>query len=366
MKTNKKKKILVLCPYPMNCAPSQRLKFEQYYNYFEENGFQVTVSSFVTKKFWKILYKEGYFFKKAYFTLIGYVIRFLDLFRLCRYDIVYVHLWATPLGPPLFERFVRFFSKKIIYDIDDMVFLGHASYANKPMKFLKSKSKIYFLTKYANHVITSTPALSEFAKKYNSNVDEIPATINTNLYISKSNYRINDTFILGYSCSHSTSKYLKELEPVFIKLLNTNIKFKVLVIGDIYFKFTNKEIPLETIEWNIENEKKYLSLMDIGLYPLNNEPWVLGKRGGKILLYMAHGLPIIASAIGTNLQTFENYKDAILIPYQNNDEWLNTILHLYQNQELRESLGKNARKKVESLYSTIVNYKNYLKILNSL
>ncbi len=139
-----------------------------------------------------------------------------------------------------------------------------------------------------------------------------------------------------------------------------------MVIGDIYFKFSNKNIPLETIEWSIENEKKYLPLMDVGLYPLNNEPWVYGKRGGKILLYMANGLPIIATAIGTNLQTFENYKDAILIPYQNNDEWVNAILLLYQNQELREFLGKNARIKAETIYSTNANYKNYLKILNSL
>lgn len=363
---NNTKKILIICPYPQNVAPSQRLKYEQYFEYFEQQGYLITVKPFISKPLWKILYIKGFWFKKFFYTFQGYLKRFLLLFHIRSYDIVYIHLWVTPFGFPIFEFLVKLLSRKMIYDIDDMIFLKNTSYANKPMKFLKSKSKIYFLTKYANHVITSTPALSEFAKQYNSNVDEIPATINTNFYIPKINYRINDTLILGYSCSHSTSKYLKELEPVFIKLLTTNIKFKVLVIGDIYFKFNNQDIPLETIEWNIENEKKYLSIMDIGLYPLNNEPWVFGKRGGKILLYMANGLPIIATAIGTNLQTFENYKDAILIPYQNNDEWFNAILLLYQNQELREFLGKNARKKVESLYSTNINYKRYLKILNSL
>ncbi len=36
------KKILFMVPYPFDKAPSQRLKFEQYYSYFEENGFVIS------------------------------------------------------------------------------------------------------------------------------------------------------------------------------------------------------------------------------------------------------------------------------------------------------------------------------------
>ncbi len=226
---NKTKKILVICPYPQNVAPSQRLKYEQYFEYFEQQGYRVTVKPFISQPLWKILYIKGFWFKKFFYTFQGYLKRFLLLFHIRSYDIVYIHLWVTPIGFPFFEFLVKILSHKIIYDIDDMIFLKNTSYANKPMKFLKSKSKIYFLTKYANHVITSTPALFEFAKQYNSNVNEIPATINTNLYTPKTDYRIQETFVLGYSCSHSTSKYLKELEPRFYKTFN--FRYKIQSIG---------------------------------------------------------------------------------------------------------------------------------------
>lgn len=39
----------------------------------------------------------------------GYVRRFLDLFRLHRYDIIYIHLWH--IGPPIFEWIIRKLSK---------------------------------------------------------------------------------------------------------------------------------------------------------------------------------------------------------------------------------------------------------------
>jgi hypothetical protein len=37
----KTKSILFVCPYPLSKAPSQRLKFEQYFDFFTENGFEV-------------------------------------------------------------------------------------------------------------------------------------------------------------------------------------------------------------------------------------------------------------------------------------------------------------------------------------
>ncbi|HOU99139.1 MAG TPA: glycosyltransferase family 4 protein [Bacteroidales bacterium] len=365
MKTNKKKKILVLCPYPMNCAPSQRLKFEQYYNYFEENGFQVTVSSFVTKQFWKILYKEGYFFKKAYFTLIGYFIRFLDLFRLYRYDIVYVHLWVTPLGPPLFERLVKFFSKKIIYDIDDMVFLGHSSDANKSFKALKGTQKMIFLMRIADHVITCTPVLDKFVHKFNPKTTDISSTINTDTYKIKEFLTFNKPIIIGWSGSHSTSIYLKLLEPVFQELLNKGIEFKVLVIGNKDFSFENKNIKTEAISWNLENEVNDLMRFDIGVYPLPFEQWVYGKSGLKALQYMALGIPTIATAIGANYRIINHGKNGFLVEKNDIQKWVEYILHIINDIDFARELGKNARKTVLEKFSVEANKEIYLNVLKS-
>ena len=41
-----KKKILFICPYPVNTIPGQRLKYEQYFKFFEENNFTCDVKPF--------------------------------------------------------------------------------------------------------------------------------------------------------------------------------------------------------------------------------------------------------------------------------------------------------------------------------
>jgi len=358
------KKILVLCPYPENCAPSQRLKYEQYFGEFRIAGYEIKVSSFVNRRFWKIIYRRNHWLEKAFYTLCGYFRRIANLFCLRRYDIIYVHLWVTPLGFPVFEWLVKRFSKALIYDIDDMIFLGHSSEANHKLQNLKGKKKMSYLMRSADHVITSTPALEEFARKYNSEVSDIPTTLQVDRFTAKTDYRIKDELILGHSGSHSTSKYLKSIEPVFEKLLMSNLKFKVLVTGDTDFSFANPAIPVETKAWNADDEASDLVRMDIGLYPLTDEPWVYGKRGGKALLYMAAGLPVIATAIGTNNETFSNGKTGILVNVNDFEGWAEKIQELAVSENLRQQLGVAARGAVTKQFSVSANKDKYLTVLN--
>lgn len=362
----KRKKILVLCPYPENCAPSQRLKFEQYYPYFINEGYDVKVSSFVIKKFWNILYKRGYWLEKFFYTIVGYLRRFRDLFRIFSFDVVYIHLWVTPFGPPIFEWMVKKLAKKVVYDIDDMVFLGHASEANKKIKTLKGTQKMIFLVKNSHHVITCTPMLDQFARKYNQNTTDISSTINTNVYIPKTSYELNNPIIIGWSGSHSTSPYLKILEPVFIRLLDENIVFKVLVIGNKNFSFNDSRISIEAIDWNLLTEVDDLKKIDIGVYPLPDEPWVYGKSGLKALQYMALGIPTIATAIGANYRIIDDGVDGFLIKDNDIQRWCDVIYQLIQNKDLREKIGHNAAKKIDKEFSVKANANKYINVMKML
>ena len=40
----KKKKILVICPFPEKLAAGQRFKYEQYFDYWKKNNFDIKVS----------------------------------------------------------------------------------------------------------------------------------------------------------------------------------------------------------------------------------------------------------------------------------------------------------------------------------
>ena len=352
-------KILVICPHPEGYVPGQRLKYEQYFESWRNNGFEVEVSSFMSQAMQEIVYKKGFLFRKIAFTIEGYLRRVKIIFSIGKYDIVYLFLWATPFGPPFFEWVIKKLSKKIIYDIDDLVFLKNIKHENKILAFLKGKNKPIFMMRNANHVIACTPFLEEIAKKYNPQVTDISSTINTNTYIPVNKYQNDHQLILGWSGSHTTSQYLYLLTDVLLAVKNI-VDFKLLVIGDPNFSI--KGIDVESLSWNKEKEVELLQKIDIGLYPLPiDEEWVLGKSGLKAIQYMALGVPTIATFVGCNDRVITDNVDGFLV--KTKDEWVEKLVYLIDNPSKREEIGKSARIKVLNNFSIKANEYKYLNIL---
>ncbi|MFN6943738.1 MAG: glycosyltransferase [Cytophagaceae bacterium] len=356
------KKILIICPHPENVAPGQRLKYEQYFSYFREKGIEIEVSPFMTMSFWNVVYKKGHYIQKFLWTVWGYLKRIYDAFRLRQYDGVYIFLWVTPFGPPIFEFiYSKILGDNFIYDIDDLVFLGNTSKVNKFISPLKGTGKMKYLMKKAKHVIVCTPKLFEIAKDLNPNVTDISSTIDTDKYIPVNKYRNDHPLILGWSGSHSTSKYLLLIEDVLYEISQLyNIKIKV--IGDPNFRF--KKINAIVIPWKDETEVKDLQEIDIGLYPLPNDPWVYGKSGLKALQYMGLGIPTIATAIGANFRVIEQGKSGFLA--NNAQDWNFYLVQLIENVDLRRSIGTSARERVEKIFSVNANKDKYHRIIDLL
>ena len=353
--------ILFLSPYPVGCAPSQRFKYEQYYPHFEANGFSITTSSFVNHAFWEIIYKPGFLLSKIRYTLQGYCMRSKDLFRLRSFDIVYVHLWVTPFGLPLFEWLVRLLARKVIYDLDDMIYLGHTSEANRRFINLKGKEKTPYLIKRADHVIVSSPELFEYASGLNNKASDISSTVDTDRFVAEAKSGDDGKVAIGWTGTHSTSKYLHILDAVFQKLAK-EIDFKLIVIGDESFQCGNIEIDHR--EWSEETEVRELCDIDIGLYPLPFEQWIMGKSGLKAITYMSMGIPCVAAAIGANMRVVEHEVTGYLVKTQ--DEWYDAIKTLAENPELRREMGMRGRQIVEEKFSIKSNVKHYVSVLNSL
>jgi len=354
------KKILVLCPYPRDYVPAQRLKFEQYYSNWQDNGFDLEISSFISERTQKILYKKGYLFEKMLGTFGGYLRRFRDVFRLRQYDIVYIFLWATPFGPPIMERLIRRLAKKQVYDIDDLVYIINTSQHNRFIKPLKSSSKINYLIKNSDHVLVSTEELVAYSKKLNENLTLIPATIDVKKYKYPVEYE-SDTVVIGWSGSHTTSKYLHLIDNV-LRQISQKYSVKIMVMGDDDFKLQG--VDIELLHWTAETEIANIQKFDIGLHPLPEEPWVHGKSGGKLVQYMAAGLPIIATAIGPNYKVIKDGYNGFLV--KDEQAWTEKLEVLIKDAQLRKQMGANSRKFVEENLSVEVHAPKYLEVFNRL
>jgi glycosyltransferase involved in cell wall biosynthesis len=356
-----KKKILFICPYPKDKAPSQRLKFEQYYPVFELE-YEISYSSFISSSFWDIIYKKGFLLKKILYTLKGYLQRIGDLVKIRQYDIIYIHLWVTPFGPPIFEWIFKKLAKKIVYDIDDLVYLNSSkSNSHKVVDLIKGYKKPIYLMKIADHVITCTPYLDKFVRQYNKETTDISSTVDTNVYKPVNSYSNNKKLVIGWSGSLTTSRFFIDLKAVLQKLAK-KYDFEVFVMGDPLVEIEG--VSLQSVAWTEKDEITNLQSFDIGVYPLPNEEWVLGKSGLKAIQYMALGIPTVATAIGTNYRVIEDGVSGLLV--KNNDEWLSALCNLIEQPELRKRLGLAGRKIIEEKFSLEANKHNYLNIFRSL
>jgi len=88
---------------------------------------------------------------------------------------------------------------------------------------------------------------------------------------------------------------------------------------------------------------------DIGIMPMPDEEWALGKCALKALQYMAAGLPTVASAIGANREVIEHGRNGLLAATM--EEWLESLRALIRDPGLRHRLGTAGRRTVEERYS---------------
>jgi glycosyltransferase involved in cell wall biosynthesis len=354
------KKILIICPYPENEVPGQRLKYEQYFDHFRRNGYEITVSPFLGPAGYKVVYKPGRYLVKFMWILLGYLKRVLQIFSLPFYDGIYVFLYVTPFGSSLFERLFRVLSRRMIYDIDDLVYMKRASQFNSFAAILRFPGKYFYQMRVADHVITCTPHLDATVRKYNSNTTDISSTINTDKYLPKEDYSNNHQLVIGWSGSHSTEPYVRLLLPL-LRELGRRHEFKLLVIGT--GNFTADGLNVESIPWRETSEVSDLRRIDIGLYPLPNEEWVHGKSGLKALQYMALGIPTIATAVGANFRVIEDQVSGYLV--RTDLEWTNCLEKLLEDADLRRDIGTKARERVEKYYSVKANASVYLDIFKA-
>lgn len=353
-----KKKILFICPYPENTVPGQRLKFEQYFDHIKKNNFDVTVKPFFNKDDYKIIYKDGFFLRKFIAVLKGYVKRLFQILFLKRYSIVYIFLNVTPLGGNFFEKIYRFFSKKIIYDIDDLVYLSKLNKENNLIKYLRFPSKYYYLMKSSDHVITCTSYLDKFVRNFNKNTTNISSTVNTKKYIPKK-FNNSKHLVIGWTGSFSTLPYLSLIYDVLNTIqLKYNISIVVVSSTKTNLEFKN----FKSYKWDSNTEVQTLKKIDIGLYPLPNEEWVKGKSGLKAIQFMSLGIPVVATKTEINKNVIINNKTGFLV--NSKKQWIDKLSLLIENKNLRRKMSKNSVIHVENNFSVESNKHKYLNVIN--
>ena len=357
------KSIFFMVPYPLGKAPSQRFRFEQYFNLLRENQFNFVVKPFYSEKTWAILHQEGNFIAKSLKITTSFFSRFLQLFQVIKYDFVFIHREVAPIGPPFFEWIIaKVLRKKIIYDFDDAIWLPNYSEANTRVQKLKYYTKVNGIMKWATRISAGNKYLATYASQYNKNVVVNPTTIDTlnyhNLELYTFEKETNKT-VIGWTGTHTTGKYLGFLVPIFEKLsVEFDFEFCVISNEDPGINVEN----LNFIKWKKESEINDLLRFDIGVMPLSDDLWANGKCGFKALQYMSLGIPAIASPVGMNTEIIDEGVNGFLCTTE--EEWFKALHFLLSDKNNREKMHQAARDKIIQKYSVISNQQNFLNLFN--
>jgi len=343
MKTTQPKSILCFAVYP-ELGPSVRHRIFAYQALFEQHDVRLHVHSLISNRLYLNRRKPGvlglvYKSSLLLFAMIKLVIAIL-LSK--RYDVIIIHREAFPLGPPFFETLLCKLNSKVVFDIDDAIWHPPSFDVNQ-RQFWWDERRVEKIMRAVNGVVVGNEYLARYARQFNDRVLIIPTTYQNDFSAIESDIQVrrNDSEIkILWIGGLGNAEYLTPILNV-VKALSENHPVRLVVVGgeDIHDLDIDQSICSKHI-WSKEIEQQVLRQCHIGVMPLVNKEFELGKCAFKLVQYFSAALPVVASPVGMNLDVVEKNKNGFLADSQS--EWLESLNTLVTDRAMREKMGLDA------------------------
>ncbi|MBX3225304.1 MAG: glycosyltransferase family 4 protein [Labilithrix sp.] len=317
-------KVLFLATNPSIREASTRYRISAYFDALRAAGHTPTLSTFFGERLGSR--------RRRY--LDGFARRANDLLRASDYDVVVVHRELFPLAQ---NALVRVLGRRvpIVFDFDDAVFLPSGTGWRG---LLAAPASTRSLVDAADRVFAGNDYLASWARQSHDRVDVMPTVVDTDVY-RPSEPPEDAVPILGWVGSPSTAKYLDPILPIVDELARS-FRFRVLIVGaGRTIRLSNVEV--EAPAWSAEAEVGQFRSIDIGLYPLANDTWALGKCGFKAIQYMACGVASVVSPVGVVEKIVRSEVDGLWA--DSPSDWRDAIATLLRSADTRRRLGTEAR-----------------------
>lgn len=345
-------KVLVVTPHLYDTAPGSRFRIEQWARYLAQDRFEFTFVPFEDRALHDVIYQKGQVAKKSILLLSAFLRRLRVVTQAKHYDVVFLYREAALLGPPFIEQMFTRQNVPIVYDFDDPIWLSYRSPTNGFFSGFKWQNKVQQICRIAAKVIVGNRLLAEWAAQHNSAVEIVPSTIDLASYPMEKRRESGQTITLGWTGSHSTLPFLESIQ-VALQNLARKYSFRLLVISHTD-SFQMDIHPAEVIseQWTAASEAADLDPVDIGLAPFPDTGWTPWRCHGKVLQYMAAGIPTITSPIGILPDYITDGVNGLFAGTL--DDWEEKISFLIDRAACRRELGAAGRRTIEERYSAQV------------
>ena len=356
-------RVLFVTQYGM-LAPSSRTRVFQYLPFLHDHGVDTRVITVLPDNAIggsQVKVTERPFRKISYYAWASWRTWFCGLraWWVCRrFDLIFIQKVILPAPVRLLLRWRRI---PIVFDFDDAIFTTEVRGGRKNWlarwKERRNTRGVPAMLGLASKAIVENEYTGTYAARF-CPVVKITGPIDTSLF-RKSPRNGQDKVVLGWIGSATSVQYLELIEVPLRRLVEQYPQVSVRVIGANGWLLPG--VDVETKDWRLEEEGQDLADFDVGLMPITEDPWTLGKGGYKLLQYMASALPVVASPVGINSEIVEEGETGFLA--RSDSEWEDRLTRLVEDASLRQRMGSRGRAVAESRYSLSTQQQELMDIL---
>jgi len=241
----------------------------------------------------------------------------------------------------------------LVYDIDDAIYLSPRDFVEEgedsrdAMNRGKDPGEVLALLAAADLVLAGNETLASRAREAGAKrIVILPTSVDTDLYRPAAR-EARTVPLVGWIGSPTATYCLRAIAPALAAAAK-EVPFRLLVVGSS----GPVEVPgVEVVrrDWSLDREAEDYASLDVGLYPLPDNPWTRGKCGYKALLYQSCAVPCLASPVGVNA---EIVRDGVTgFHALDAAGWTRSLVALLRDPALRSRMGAEGRRLVEERWS---------------
>ena len=242
--------------------------------------------------------------------------------------------------------------RPLVADIDDAIWLHRGGHAAS------------HLAKAADHIVVGNNFLAEHFGRYGKPVSVIATAVDVARF--RPAPRSPDAArVIGWSGTSGGYAYFEPLQDALAAQLRRHPNWRLRFISDRPPEFGR--LPADQVEyrpWSPDTEAELTADMDIGLMPLDDTEWSLGKCSYKMLLYMACGVPVVVSDRGMNHDILGMREVGLGV--RSPQDWTDALETLMGDESLRQRMGREGRDLAVERFSVSVVVDQWRQVLGSL
>jgi glycosyltransferase involved in cell wall biosynthesis len=342
-------RVLGLATYPVEAAAT-RFRMIQFIEPLAEQGIELSVYPFLDSRQYGSLYKRSQWPRTAVGLALASIRRVRELWRARKADVLFVQREAMMFGPPIVEWLaINLHDCPMVLDLDDATYVSYKSPTYGRLgSMLKWFSKTDDLIRWSRLVTCGNREIAAYVKSKGRQAVVIPTVVDTASFRPPAERSDGNVPVIGWIGTHSTFAYVKTIFPVLERLAREH-QFRLRLVGTGEDNVAIPGVEIENLPWKLDLEIGHFQSLDIGVYPIVEDNWSVGKSCFKAVQYMAVGVPFVVSPVGACQDIAESNQTHFIA--RTDDEWYTHLARLLRDQALRRQVGQAVRDYAERHYS---------------